>query len=71
VQDFGSVDTNKKMVSVQQLTQFIDMFNYYPIQVNKLRQKNDSNELTFVMSSNTKGSDQIGKQESKPEQTED
>jgi len=34
---------------------FIDLFNFYPIQVGKLRQRNDSNELTYVMSSGLHG----------------
>ena len=42
-------------VKIQLLTQFIDLFNYYPVKVNKLRYKNDSNEVTYVMYSNTKG----------------
>jgi len=35
--------------------QFIDIFNYYPVQVNKLRYKNDSDHLTRVLTSNTRG----------------
>lgn len=31
------------------------MFNFYPVKVNKLRHKNDSNEVTFVMSSGIHG----------------
>ena len=42
----------KFRVRLQLLTQFIDLFNYYPVKVNKLRYKNDSNELTYIMSSN-------------------
>jgi|LauGreDrversion4_2_1035121.scaffolds.fasta_scaffold157751_1 Ca2+-binding EF-hand superfamily protein len=34
---------------------FIDLFNFYPVQVGKLRQKNESNELTYVMSSGVHG----------------
>jgi hypothetical protein len=37
------------------LTAFIDLFNYYPLRVCKVRYKNDSNELTFIMNSNTRG----------------
>ncbi len=37
------------------LTQFIDLFNFYPAKVGKLRYKNDSNEFTYVMNSGTKG----------------
>jgi len=44
------------MVSIQKLSKFIDVFNYYPIYVTNLRKKNDSDELTFVMTSNTRGS---------------
>jgi Ca2+-binding EF-hand superfamily protein len=43
------------VVRIQKLTQFIDLFNFYPVKVNKLRSKNDSNELTYVMSSGTHG----------------
>jgi len=32
------------------------MFNFYPIKVNKLRYKNDSHELTYVMNNGTHGS---------------
>ena len=46
---------NTKVVKIQLLTQFIDLFNYYPVKVNKLRQKNDSNEMTYVMSSGIHG----------------
>lgn len=45
----------KFIVRIQLLTQFIDLFNFYPVKVDNLRYKNDSNELTYVMSSNTKG----------------
>jgi hypothetical protein len=31
------------------------MFNFYPIKVNKLKNKNDSNELTYVMNSGLHG----------------
>ena len=31
------------------------MFNFYPVKVNKLRYKNDSNELTYVMNSGKHG----------------
>lgn len=57
------------MISIQKLAKFIDVFNYYPIHVNSLKSKNASDELTFVMTSNTrssfvKNSDQIkGKSE--------
>ena len=44
-----------KVVVLQKLTQFIDMFNFYPIKVHKVRYKNDSNELTYVMNSGTQG----------------
>lgn len=37
------------------LTAFIDLFNYYPLRVCKIRYKNDSNELTYIMNSNTRG----------------
>jgi len=31
------------------------MFNFYPIKVHKVRHKNDSNELTYVMNSGVHG----------------
>jgi len=31
------------------------LFNYWPIKVSKVRHKNDSNELTYVMNSGVKG----------------
>jgi len=37
------------------LTKFIDLFNYYPIQVDKLRNTNDSHEFTYIMNSGTHG----------------
>ena len=37
------------------LTKFIDLFNYYPIQVDKLRSTNDSNEFTYIMNSGNHG----------------
>lgn len=42
-------------ISAVKLMQFIDLFNYYPINATKLRLKNDSNELTYVMTSNQRG----------------
>ncbi len=46
----------KHMIQIQKLTQFIDFFNYYPVNVPTIRHKNDSNELTFVLSANQYGS---------------
>lgn len=46
----------EKMVSVRRLSQFIDSFNFYPVKVNKIHFKNSSNDMTYVMTSNTKGS---------------
>ena len=46
---------DNKVVVIQKLTQFIDMFNFYPIKVHKVRYKNDSNELTYVMNSGVRG----------------
>jgi hypothetical protein len=46
----------KAIVKIQALTEFIDLFNYYPLRVCNIRYKNDSNELTYIMNSNTKGS---------------
>ena len=45
--------TSKKMVSIQKLSRFIDAFNFYPVRVNKIKNKNSSNELTYIMTSNT------------------
>ena len=47
---------SNKFIQIQLLTKFIDLFNFYPVQVGKLRQKNDSNEVTFVMTSGVHGS---------------
>lgn len=44
--------STKKMVSIQKLSRFIDAFNFYPVRVNKIKSKNASNELTYIMSSN-------------------
>ena len=44
------------MVSIQKLTKFIDSFNFSPINVAHINYKNDSNEMTYVMTSNVKGS---------------
>lgn len=48
-------------VRITKFTSFIDMFNFFPITVNKIHRKNDSNELTYIMSSNTKGSEGVFK----------
>ena len=47
-------DSNKVVV-IQKLTMFIDMFNFYPLKVHKVRYKNDSDGLTYVMTSGTQG----------------
>jgi hypothetical protein len=52
--DLRANDSNK-FVRIHLLTQFIDLFNFYPAKVGKLRYKNDSNEFTYVMNSGTKG----------------
>ena len=44
------------MISIQKLGKFIDIFNFYPIHVGGIRKKNHSDELTFIMNSNTRGS---------------
>ena len=44
------------MVSIRKLTEFIDSFNFYPVKVNKILYKNRSKDMTYVMTSNTKGS---------------
>ena len=52
----GQLNTFETMVSIQKLSKFIDVFNYYPIYVNSLKKKNDSDELCYIMTSNTRGS---------------
>lgn len=44
-----------EVARIEKLTSFIDLFNYYPVRVGKLKNKNDSNELTFVMNSGQHG----------------
>ena len=39
------------MVSIQKMSRFIDAFNFYPVRVNKIRNKNASNNLTSIMHS--------------------
>ena len=46
---------SEKMVSVQKLSKFIDSFNFYPVDVGKIHFKNASQEMTYIMTSNTKG----------------
>lgn len=46
---------SKCKVSAVKFMQFIDMFNYYPVQVNKLRYKNDSDLITRVMTNGSRG----------------
>ena len=41
-----------KRVSVQKLTIFIDSFNFYPVKVDSIHFKNDSYEMTNVMTQN-------------------
>jgi len=45
----------REIARITALTSFIDLFNYYPLRVCNIRYKNDSNELTYVMNSNTRG----------------
>jgi hypothetical protein len=44
-----------QFIKIQLLTRFIDTFNFYPVRVNKFKTKNDSNEVTYVMSSGEYG----------------
>lgn len=55
---YASIDAEHAgyMVSIQKLTKFIDSFNFSPINVAHINYKNDSNEMTYVMTSNVKGS---------------
>ena len=46
---------SKKMVSIQKLSLFIDGFNFSPVKVSDIHYKNDSEEMTYIMTSNTKG----------------
>ena len=43
------------MVSIRKFSQFIDSFNFYPVKVDQIHYKNSSNEMTYIMTSNTKG----------------
>ena len=52
--DSKATESNK-FVRINLLTQFIDLFNFYPVKVGKLRYKNDSNEFTYIMNSGTQG----------------
>ena len=51
----GVRPTFETMVSIQKLSKFIDIFNFYPIHIGGIRKKNHSDELTFIMTSNTRG----------------
>ena len=53
--DDKRANDDNKVIIIQKLTQFIDMFNFYPIKVHKVRYKNDSNELTYIMNSGMHG----------------
>ena len=44
------------MVSIQKLSLFIDGFNFSPVKVGQIHFKNGSTEMTYIMSSNAKGS---------------
>lgn len=39
----------KPTVRIELLTKFIDFFNYYPVKMNKIKYKNDSNFMSQVM----------------------
>ena len=54
----------EKMVSVQKLSKFIDSFNFYPVNVGHIHFKNNSKEMTYVMTSNKKG--ELSKPDSNP-----
>ena len=45
----------EKIVSIQKLTKFIDGFNFSPVKVSDIHYKNNSEEMTYIMTSNTKG----------------
>lgn len=46
----------RDMVSVIKLGRFIDIYNYFPVKANDFLSKNASNEMTYVMTSNTRSS---------------
>ena len=50
----NQVEANK-MVSIKKLSIFIDGFNFSPVKVSNIHFKNGSTEMTYIMSSNTKG----------------
>ena len=54
IREEDKVAEPEKMVSIQKLSTFIDSFNFAAVKVNKIRSKNASNEMTYVMTSNTK-----------------
>lgn len=55
----------EERVSIVKLTQFIDGFNFYPLRINSIKGKNDSTEVTYIMSSNTVGSLKAAAEENK------
>ena len=52
----GTADAITPMVSIKKLSMFIDGFNFSPVKVGNIHFKNVSTEMTYIMSSNTKGS---------------
>jgi len=50
-----SEDKLQPYVKISKFTSFIDMFNFFPVPVNKIHYKNDSNEVNFVMNTKNPG----------------
>ena len=46
----------KRMVSIQKLSMFIDGFNFSPVKIDKILHKNNSIDMTNIMTSNTRSS---------------
>jgi hypothetical protein len=44
-----------EVARIPALTQFIDLFNYFPVKVSKIRHKNDSHLITYIMNSGIHG----------------
>ena len=45
-------DEIRVRVSIPKLSKFIDAFNFYPLRVNEIHKKNDSEGLTYIMTQN-------------------
>ena len=47
--EYDTKSEGKMVVSAVKLMQFIDLYNFYPVKVNKMRYRNDSHELTHTI----------------------